>query len=202
MRYFSRGPGVHADVPGGDRRAHVLRALVLLLAVILAGVVVLSARSNAQDATGRDTSVYKDPDKPVLSYLLSEPENVEEFRREFGLSDAEVEKVLARTRQENRTLAGVYAESEKVLERSRGLSLERKRERISTSGYSEKVRRVVGGTKRSVEGLLPQNRTSDLDAWVEEQWQDEVREDDASPVAAEKSTRATRPPGTYRIFAT
>ena len=38
---------MHAKVLSGDGSAHALRALVLLLAVILAGVVVLSARSNA-----------------------------------------------------------------------------------------------------------------------------------------------------------
>lgn len=179
-----------------------MRALVLLLAAVVAGVVILSTRSDAQDRTDRGASVLKDPDKPVLSYLISEPENVEEFRREFGLSDAEVDKVLARTRLENRTLAGVYAESERTLERSRGLSLAGKRERISASGYSEKVRRVVGGTKRSVEGILPGDRRGDLDAWVDEQWRDEVREANATSTTSERSTRATRPPGTYRVFAT
>lgn len=205
MRYFSRGPGVAARGPGGDGRASVFRVLVLLLAVIVAGIVVLSNRSSAQDGTDRAASVYDDPDKPVLSYLLSEPKNVEEFRREFGLSDADVEEALTRTRQENRTLAGVYAESEQILERGRGLSLARKRGMISASGYSEKVRSVVGGTKRSVEAILPEDRTDDLDAWVEEQWRDEVRENDASPKASARAAsgdRAARPAGTYRIFAT
>lgn len=180
-----------------------MRALILLLAAVLAGIVVLSTTSNAQDAPTRGASVYDDPEKPVLSYLLSEPENVEEFRGEFDLSGAEVEEVLARTRSENRTLAGVYAESEKILKRSRGLSAARKSARIAASGYSEKVRRAVGGTKRSVEAVLPGDRRDDLESWVDEQWRDEVREAEASEAAPARDTRATsRPPGTYRVFAT
>ncbi len=206
MRYFSRWPGVVVRNPGGDRRASVLRALALLLAALVAGTVALSNTSDAQDRSKSATSVYDDPDKPVLSYLLSEPENVEEFREEFGLSDAEVEDALARTRQENRVLAGVYAESERILERSRGLSLAQKRGRISASGYSDKVRRAVGGTKSSVEGILPADRSGDLDAWVEEQWRDEVLEENTSPAATGRSASgdraASRPRGTYRIFAT
>ena len=203
MRYFSRVVGARADRPGEGSSDAVLRFLVLLLAAVAAGIAIASARSDAQDApTG--ASAYEDPDKPVLSYLLSEPDNVEEFREEFGLSDDGVEAVLARVRAENRTLAGIYAESEGTLERSRGLSLDRKRQRISASGYSEKVRRVVGGTKRSVEGMLPQDRADDLDAWVDEQWRDEVREAGSTEAAPTGDSRAAaRPPsGYYRIFAT
>ena len=200
MRYFSRVVGARADRPGGRSSDAVLRFLVLLLAAVAAGIAIVSARSEAQDVLA-STSGYDDPDKPVLSYLLSEPDNVEEFREEFGLSDDGVEAVLARVRAENRTLAGVYAESERTLERSRGLSLARKKERISASGYSEKVRSAVGGTKESVEAILPQNRTNDLDAWVDEQWRDEVREAKASEEAP--ATRVTsRPRGPYRVFAT
>ena len=200
MRYFSRVVGARADRPGGGSSDAVLRFLVLLLAAVAAGIAIVSARSEAQDVSA-STSGYGDPDKPVLSYLLSEPDNVEEFREEFDLSDDGVEAVLARVRAENRTLAGVYAESERTLERSRELSLARKRERIVASGYSEKVRSVVGGTKESIEAILPQNRADDLDAWVDEQWRDEVREAKASEEAP--ATRATsRPRGPYRVFAT
>ncbi len=206
MRYLSRGVGVLADGSGGGRRGAALRSMVLLLAVIVAGVVVLSARSNAQSGLNGalDTSAYNDPDKPVLSYLLSEPENVEEFRKEFGLSDAKVRQVLARTRSENRTLAGVYAESERILEKSRRLSATEKKQKISASGYSGKVSQVVNGTKRSVEETLPQGRADGLEAWVEEQWMEEVREEsNTGATDSERGTRAAaRPPGTYRIFAT
>ncbi|QIN79181.1 hypothetical protein GBA65_12360 [Rubrobacter marinus] len=200
MRYFQRDAGALTGGSGG--RAALLRFLVLFAAVALAGVAILSTRSDAQSGPDGAASAYNDPDKPVLSYLLSEPENVEEFRAEFGLSDAQVREVLARTRAENRTLAGVYAESERILAGSRGLSTAEKRERISASGYSGKVRRVVGGTKRSVEATLPNGRADELEAWVEEQWRDEVREAGANTAGSERGTRATRPPGTYRIFAT
>ena len=205
MRYFSRDVGVFADGSGGGRRAAASRFVVLCLAITVAGIVVFVARSNAQtgsDPTGA-ASAYDDPDKPVLSYLLSEPQNVEEFRKEFGLSDAEVRQVLARTRLENRTLAGVYAGSERILEESRGLSTAEKKQRIAASDYSEKVRQVVGETKRSVQATLPQGKTDGLEVWVEDQWRDEVREASASASGTERGTRAAaRPPGTYRIFAT
>ena len=203
MRYFSRDAGGLGEGSAGRRKAASLRLFVLLLAVVAAGIVIASARSNAQSGDP-DATVYDDPEKPVLSYLLSDPVNVEEFREEFGLTDAEVREVLDSIRSENRTLAGVYAESEKTLEQSRGLSTAQKRQKIATSGYSGKVRKVVGGTKRSVEEILPEGRAADLEAWVEEQWQAEVRASDAGAAAPEgqRSASAAGPPGTYKQFAT
>ena len=192
-----------ADGSGRGRRAAVLRLFVLTLAMTVAGIAILSARSGAQSSGARGTSAYDDPEKPVLSYLLSEPENVAELREELGLSDAEVGEMLASTRRENRALAGVYAASETILSESRGLSTAEKRQRIAASDYSGKVRRVVGGTKRSVEENLPRGKADDLRAWVEEQWRDEVREADASAATPERAARAaSRPRGSYRVFAT
>ena len=74
-RYFPRGVGAHADGSRGHRKAAGLRSTVLLLAAIVSGAAILGARSNAQSNEVRGTSAYDDPDKPVLSYLLSEPEN-------------------------------------------------------------------------------------------------------------------------------
>ncbi len=48
MRYLSRGVGVLADGSGGGRRGTALQSMVLLLAVIVAGVVVLSAVERAE----------------------------------------------------------------------------------------------------------------------------------------------------------
>lgn len=197
MRYFQSRADALADGSGEGRKATIFRFLVLFFALILAGIAILSTRSNAQSGPNgaREASAYEDPEKPVHSYLLSEPQNVEESRKEFGLSAAQVRKVLARTRSEKRTLAGVYAESERILGESRGLSTAEKRGRISASGYSSTVRWAVGGTKRSVESTLPKGSADDLEAWVEEQWRDEVRKANASPAAPERGTSAIQPKG-------
>lgn len=98
----------------------------------------------------------------------------------------------------------MHAESERILEESRELSTTEKTQRISASGYSGKVRQVVGNTKWSVEEALPKRRADDLQAWVEEQWRD-TRSGSPTrvPRPLRRGTRATvRPAGTYRIFAT
>ena len=34
---------------------------------------------------------YSDPEKPAISFVLSKERNVEEFQREFGLNDEQLE---------------------------------------------------------------------------------------------------------------
>ena len=175
--------------------------LALCLAVALAGMVVINA--GAAPATQEEEySAYEDPEKPVLSYLLSDPKIVEEFQTEFGLDDREVEAVLAATRAENAALSKTYAESEAIVE-SRSFSPVEKRAKIARSGYDEEVRAAVGKTKQRVEQELPEGERADLKAWVDEHWQREVEEFNAQTAGTTSTDRAAASRGlTFKVFAT
>src|SRR5215207_8650895 len=84
----------------------------LLLAVVSLGCVLLAG----EPVPAQSYSAYSDPEKPVLSFVLSDEANVEEFQSEFGLGDDKVEAALAAVREENQALARQYAESEHLVE--------------------------------------------------------------------------------------
>ncbi|MBA3471798.1 MAG: hypothetical protein H0T57_00980 [Rubrobacter sp.] len=97
----------------------------------------------ASAAEARQYSAYSDPEKPALSFVLSEEQNVEEFRERFGLSDEEMDTVLAAIRKENEALSRAQGESRRVIESNEGQSAERVKGEIKASGYDEKIRRAV-----------------------------------------------------------
>jgi hypothetical protein len=135
----------------------------LLLGVVLSlGCVVLAG----EPIEAQSYSAYSDPEKPVLSFVLSDEANVEEFRSKFGLGDEEVATALTAVREENEALAREYAQSEQLVESSEGLSEDRIRATINSSDYDERVREIIAGTKATVEGLLPADRRADLETWV------------------------------------
>lgn len=147
----------------------------------------------------RQYSAYSDSEKPALSFILSEEQNVEEFRTRFDLGDEEVEGVLAAIRKENEALAREYAESEQLVEANEELPKEKIKEKISASDYDEKVKEAVARTKASIEDLLPEVRRSQLKAWVDRQWQQEKGEFQASGDSTfEASARGIR----CKVFAT
>lgn len=150
------------------------------LAVCLAGGLVggSTAAEGQEDSPESDSdySAYADPEKPVLSYLLSEEGNVEEFKAEFGLDDEQVQAALAATREENRTLAAEFAESEQIVESNEDLPPGEISQKIAASDYAEQTQDAVAETKTAIEDLLPEDRRDDLDEWVDAQWRDEVAE--------------------------
>ncbi len=141
--------------------------------------------SAALDA--EEYSAYADPEKPVLSVILSEERNVEEFAKRFDLSDEEVEDVLAAVRKENEALAQEYGESERIVAANRGLSDEEVARKIAASGYHEEVRAAVAATKGEVEAILPEAQSTELGSWVDGQWDQEVKE-----ASTEESTEVMR----------
>ena len=143
-------------------------------------------------------SAYSDPEKPALSFILSEEQNVEEFQKEFALSEGEVEQALAAVREENEALAREYAESEQIVEANEGLA--EVKEKIAASDYEEEVKKAVAETKSTVKDLLPKGRQSDLAPWVDSQWQQEGAEFQASgdKTFEAASTRGVR----CKVFAT
>jgi len=138
------------------------RGVALLLSAGL--VVAFADRSETVDA--QEYSAYADPEKPVISVVLSDEGNVEEFRSEFGLGDEEMESVLAAIRRENEILATEYGESEQIVESNEGLPDEQIRSKIAASDYDEKVRATIAETKSTIEALLPEDRRPELEAWV------------------------------------
>ncbi len=147
----------------------------------------------------QEYSAYSDPEKPALSLVLSEEQNIEEFQKEFALSDGQVEEVLAAVREENEALARAYAESEQIVEANKGLAEEEVKEKIADSDYDEEVKKAVAETKSTIKDLLPKERESDLASWVDGQWQQEGAEFRAS---GETTFEASATSVRCRVFAT
>ena len=132
--------------------------------------------ASAGGAGGQEYSAFEDPQKPVVSVLLSEKENVRAFREEFGLDEAETEKALSIVRAENERLAEEQAESEELVAANRSLPDEEVAGKIAASDYDERVSSAVEETKDDMAALLPEAERDQLAAWVDERWRAEVDE--------------------------
>jgi hypothetical protein len=122
-----------------------------------------------------DYSAYADPKKPVIAIILSERRNVDQLREHFGLSDRQVEDVLAATRRENQLLAQEFGESERMLAANKDLPKKEIAKKVAASDFDEKVAAAVALTKKKVEAIVPEDQRSDLEGWVDEQWGQEVQ---------------------------
>lgn len=173
-----------------------------LLAPALAagGLAILCLFGDSAAVEAQEYSAYEDPDKPVLSYILSEDENVQQFKAEFGLDDEAVAAALAATREENETLAVEYDESEQIVESNENLPPEEVQTKIEASDYEEQTEEAVEETKSAIEELLPEDRRDELDEWVDAQWSQEVEEFHA--VEDETTFTASSRGVTCRVFAT
>jgi hypothetical protein len=154
------------------RRIVGLRIVLLVVAVAVCGGLALAFYLPGADSY----SAYDDPQKPALSFLLSDDRNVEEFQKEFGLSDAKVRDVLAVVHEEDGALDKEYDESDQIVEANEGASEKEIESKIAASDFDEKVKNVVAKTKSDVEKLLPKGKADDLGPWVDEQWQAESAE--------------------------
>jgi hypothetical protein len=137
-------------------------ALVLLVAIAGAGFALAGDSASAQEY-----SPYADPERPALSLVLSDEQNLEAFRAEFGLGGEEIEQVRAAILRENEALAQASAESDQIVEANAGLPPEEIEAKIAASGYHEKVRAAIAETKATVENLLPEERRPELGPWVD-----------------------------------
>jgi hypothetical protein len=156
----------------------------------------------ASPVASEEYSAYADEKKPVISYLLSEEENVEEFQRKFGLSDAEVEEAQAAVRRENEAVAGEYAESERLVEANKDLPDAGVRKKVAASDFDERITEAVASTKDTVKGVLPQDRSDELAGWVDAQWRSEVREAETEPAQKAGTADKARRGITCRVYAT
>jgi len=159
-----------------DRSSYSCGAALLLAAAALW----LAFVGGSATVEAEEYSAYSDSEKSAISFILSEEQNVEEFQTKFDLGDEEVEGVLAAIRKENEALAREYAESERLVEVNEELPKEEIKEKIFASDYDEEVKEAVAKTKASIEDLLPEDRRSQLKAWVDRQWQQEEAEFQAS----------------------
>jgi len=120
-------------------------------------------------------SAYSDAKKPALAVILSEQQNIDQFKEHFGLSAGQVDAVLAATRRENRVLAQEFGESEIVLAANRGLPKREIAKKIAVSDYDEKIAAAVARAKKTIEAIVPEDQSADLERWVDEQWDQEVQ---------------------------
>jgi hypothetical protein len=132
--------------------------------------------ASAGGAGGQEYSTYSDTKKPVISVLLSERDNVQDFRETFGLDDREIGEALSVVRAENERLAEEHAESEKIVAANRSLPDEEISGKIDASDYDETIVSAVEETKDDIAALVPEAERDRLAEWVDERWQDEVAE--------------------------
>ena len=132
--------------------------------------------ASAGGAGGQEYSAYSDTKKPVISVLLSERDNVQDFRETFGLDDREIGEALSVVRAENERLAEEHAESEKIVAANRSLPDEEISGKIDASDYDETIVSAVEETKDDIAALVPEAERDRLAEWVDERWQDEVAE--------------------------
>jgi hypothetical protein len=160
--------------------------------------------ASAGDAGGRQYSAYSDTKKPVISFLLSEGENVRDFRETFGLDDRKTEEALSIVRAENERLAEEHAESEKLVAANRALPDEEISGKIAASDYDETVASAVEATKDGIAALLPKAERDQFPAWVDERWREEVAEasEEDSARVVESKGKGGRSLVCDRIFAT
>lgn len=157
---------------GWARRALVFRVVLVVAAVAAGGGLALAFGLPESEAKGY--SAYDDPQKPVLSYVLSKDQNVEEFQNEFGLDDEKMQEILAVVHEGDEALTEEYEESEQIVESDGGASETKIEGRIAASDFDEKVSQAVARTKSEVGGLLPKGRADELGPWVDEQWRAET----------------------------
>ena len=175
----------------------LLRVVLLLLAATVGGGVAFFATTTAPRS--QEYSAYTDPRKPVISYLLSDPQNVAEFQQRFALSGEELSVVLGAIQEENEILSREYAESELAVESGEGLPAAEVQERIAASDYDERVRQAVARTKATIEAMLPAYLRHQLQVWVNAKWQQEVQEYNAEPTATLQTASGGK---NFRVFAT
>lgn len=177
----------------------------MLFALVVGGSLGFFGATAASES--QTYSAYADPQKTALSFVLSDPQNVAELRDRFALGAEQVRTILAAVREENKTLARVYAESERTVEANKGLADVRIKEKIVASDYDEAVRAAVAETKTTVKSQLPRHSRSELREWVDNRWRRQAREFEAGARATfgayeEATYKATATGVRCRVFAT
>jgi hypothetical protein len=173
-------------------------------APLLVPVLILLAGDQVPVGAG-EYSAYSDAKKPVLAVILSEQQNIDQFKEHFGLSDGQVDNVLATIRRENRVLAQEFGESEILLAANKALPKKEIAKKIAASDYDENVAAAVARTKKRIKAIVPEARSADLEGWVDEQWNQEVQASSTQNFTASSETymvSSQRKGIRCRVFAT
>jgi hypothetical protein len=189
--------GIGGD-PTGRMRAFMFVAAAMSV-VLVAG---LGVAGDPDSVQARQYSAYADREKPVISFLLSSPENVEDFQREFSLTDDEMEEVLAAVRYENGVLAETFTKSEKLVRANRGIPRDQVKQKIAASSYDESVRAAVAQTKVEIKHILPPGSQPGLRRWVDAQWRQERNTFDEQSSTYLTTSSVDNTGMTFRVFAT
>jgi hypothetical protein len=177
-----------------------LRMVLLVVGVAVGGGLALLGSLSGVGA--QRYSAYADPQKPVLSYVLSDQRNVEEFQKAFGLNDEQVQQVLAVVRKQGAKLSSEYAKSEDIVNSSPEASNASIRDKIDASDFDEKVKEAVAQTKTDVKALLPDEKAGNLESWVNERWQQERAEYAAESEPTYQVSDASHTCGIWATFYT
>jgi hypothetical protein len=178
------------------------KTLSLGVALLLSAGLVLAFAGYSETVDAQEYSAYADPEKPVISVVLSDEGNVEEFQSEFGLSDEVMENVLAAVWEENKVLAAEYGESEQIVESNEGLPEEQIGSKIAASDYDEKVRATIAETKSTIESLLSEDRRPELEAWVNAKFAEGSEKASEDTVTDRRGGTAKGPGVRCEVFAT
>jgi hypothetical protein len=160
-------------------------------------VLILQAGDNVA-VEAEEYSAYADPKKPALAVILSEQQNIDQFKEHFGLSDGQIDEVLGATRRENRILAQEFGESEIVLAANKHLPKREIAKKIAASDYDEKIAAAVARTKKRIEAIVPEDRNADFESWVDEQWDQEVQTASSEDLPDSDNAKGIR----CKVFAT
>ena len=174
-----------------------LRMVLLVVGVAVGGG--LALLGGLSEVGAQRYSAYADPQKPVLTYLLSDQRNMGEFQKEFGLNDEQVQQVLAVVHEQDDKLFSEYVESEHIVNSSPEASSASIKDKIEDSDFDEKVKEAVAVTKSEVEALLPDEKAGNLESWVNGQWQQEKMEYAAASEATYQVSSASH---TCTVWAT
>ena len=130
------------------------RAPLGLLALV-PGLSLLAGDHVAVEA--EEYSAYSDAKKPVIAVILSEQQNIDQFKEHFGLSEGQVDAVLAATRRENRILAQEFGESEIVLAANKALPKNEIATKIAASDFG-----TITSASPVISGLPSRYTVTDL----------------------------------------
>lgn len=139
-------------------------------------------------------SAYEAPEESVVSAVLSLPGEAEDFRREFGLSEAESDAATKAVNEENARLSKLYYEGEA----EPGRSVSGDSDVDVASEYNEALAEAAGETRAEIEEIVPEVRHDELEAWMNDRYAEARRNCSATKDPRQKSKGGT----TETVFAT
>ncbi len=165
---------------GSRKDARKLCAIVMAFAAFAA----LSA-GDSSGVEADEYSAYEAPEESVVSTVLSRPGEAEDFRREFGLTEAESDAAAKAVKEENERLSKLSYEGRGEVESGRVLSGDP--ESDVASEYNDTLVEEAGETRDEIEEIVPEDRHDELEAWMNDRYLEARRNCSASKDPRRKS---------------